>query len=161
MEDYKRGSHTVWACKYHLVWTTQYRYDVLGGDVGRRCRELLRKIARSQEMIIYAGSINRDHVYMLIGIPPHISVYRAVQYLQGKSSHKLLSEFEQLRKRHWGQHLWGRATGFPRAAMLQTKSGNGISRNKSPQSRTMISMWPNRPYGRSVRLSVVIEATAY
>ena len=91
-----------------LVWTTKYRYDVLGGDVGRRCRELLREISRSREMTIYAGSINRDHVHMLIGIPPHISVSRAVQYLKGKSSHKLLAEFGQLRKRYWGQHLWGR-----------------------------------------------------
>ena len=45
-------------------------------------------------MIIYAGSINRDHVHMLIGIPPQISVSRAVQFLKGKSSHKLLSEFQ-------------------------------------------------------------------
>ena len=48
----------------------KYRYAVLGGDVGLRCRELLRDIARSQKMIIYAGSVNRDHVHMLIGIPP-------------------------------------------------------------------------------------------
>ena len=79
MEDYKRGSHTVWGWKYHLVWTTKYRYEVLEGDVGQRCRELLREIARSQEIVIYAGSINRDHVHMLIGIPPYISVSRAVQ----------------------------------------------------------------------------------
>ena len=108
MEDYKRGSHSVWDCKYHLVWTTKYRYQVLGGDVGLRCRELLRDIARSKEMIIYAGSINRDHVHMLIGIPPQISVSRAVQFLKGKSSHKLLSEFGKLKKRYWGQHLWAR-----------------------------------------------------
>ena len=102
MEDYKRGSHTVWDCKYHLVWTTKYRYEVLAGDVGQRCRELLREIARSQEMVIYAGSINRDHVHMLIGIPPQISVSRAEQYLKGKSSHKLLSEYASLLKRYWG-----------------------------------------------------------
>jgi putative transposase len=34
MESYKRGSHTVWDCKYHLVWVTKYRHAVLGGDVG-------------------------------------------------------------------------------------------------------------------------------
>ena len=84
MEDYKRGSHTVWDCKYHLVWVTKYRYAVLAGDVGLRCRELLREIAKSQEMIIYAGSINRDHVHLLIGIPPHLSVSRAVQYLTSR-----------------------------------------------------------------------------
>ncbi len=45
---------------------------------------------------------------MLIGIPPQLSVSRAVQYLKGKSSHRLLSEFKQLKKRYWGQHLWAR-----------------------------------------------------
>jgi putative transposase len=62
----------------------------------------------SKEMVIYAGSINRDHVHMLIGIPPQISVSRAVQYLKGKSSHRLLSEYKALRKRYWGQPLWAR-----------------------------------------------------
>ncbi len=108
MQDYKRGAHSVWDLKYHLVWTTKYRYQVLGGDVGLRCRELLRDIARSKEMQIYAGSINRDHVHMLISIPPQLSVSRAVQYLKGKSSHRLLTEFRSLKKRYWGQHLWAR-----------------------------------------------------
>jgi len=60
------------------------------------------------ELTIYAGAINRDHVHMLIGIPPNVSVSKAVQYLKGKSSHKLLSEFLVLKKRYWGQPLWGR-----------------------------------------------------
>jgi len=89
------------------VWITKYRYPVLKADVGERARELLREISRSLEMTIYAGAINRDHVHMLIGIPPHLSVSKAVQYLKGKSSHRMLSEFPALRKRYWGQHLWG------------------------------------------------------
>jgi len=44
-----------------------------------------KEIARSKEMMIYTGSINRDHVHMLIGIPPNLSISRAVQYLKGKS----------------------------------------------------------------------------
>jgi len=108
MEAYKRGSHTVWDCKYHLVWVTKYRHSVLGGDVGLRCRELLRETAIAHEMVIHAGSVNRDHVHILVSIPPSLSVSRAVQYLKGRSSHKLLSEFGILRKRYWGQHLWGR-----------------------------------------------------
>ena len=66
---------------------------VLGGDVGQRCRELLRETARAHEMVVHAGSINRDHVHLLLSIPPSLSVSRAVQYLKGRSSHKLLSEF--------------------------------------------------------------------
>ena len=105
MQDAKPGSHTIWDCKHHIVWISKYRS---GGDVGQRARELLREIARADEMTVYAGAINRDHVRMLIGIPPHLSVSRAVQYLKGKGSHKLLSEYQSLRKRYWGQHLWGR-----------------------------------------------------
>ena len=93
MEAYKRGSHTVWDCKYHLIWVTKYRYAVLGGDVGNRCRELLRETAQAHEMVVHAGSINRDHVHVLVSIPPNLSVSRAVQRLKGRSSHKLLSEF--------------------------------------------------------------------
>src|SRR5262250_2827618 len=37
-----------------------------------------------------------------------VSVSRAVQYLKGRSSHKLLAEFASLRKRYWGQRLWAR-----------------------------------------------------
>jgi len=84
MKDYKSGSHAVWDCKYHPVWITKYRYPVLKADVGERARELLREISRSLEMTIYAGAINRDHVHMLIGIPPHLSVSKAVQYLKGR-----------------------------------------------------------------------------
>ena len=108
MESYKSGSHTVSECKYRLVLAKRSRSRLLDADVGLRCRELLREIARSKEMLIYAGSINRDHVHMLIGIPPQLSVSKAVQYLKGKSSHRLLSEYAALRKRYWGQHLWAR-----------------------------------------------------
>ena len=86
----------------------EVRYPVLGGDVDERCREPLRETTRAHAMVVHAGSINRDHVHMLLSIPPSLSVSRAVQYLKGRSSHKLLAEFASLRKRYWGQHLWAR-----------------------------------------------------
>jgi len=73
MQAPKRGSHAIWDCQYHVAWITKYRYPVLGGDVGARARELLREIVRANEMTIYAGAINRDHVHMLTSIPPHLS----------------------------------------------------------------------------------------
>ena len=109
MQTANSGSHTVWDCKYHIVWVTKYRFSVLGGDVGLRARELLR-VALSHEMAFHARAINRDHVHLLLSIPPHLSVSRAVQYLKGKSSHKLLTEYQSLRKRYSGQHLWGRGS---------------------------------------------------
>ena len=95
-------------CKYHIVWITKYRYAVLGGEVGERVREVIREIARSADMVIHAGAVNRDHIHLLVTIPPHLSVSRAVQFLKGKSSTRLLREYPSLRKKYWGQHLWAR-----------------------------------------------------
>ena len=36
MQTAKSGSHSIWDCKYHIVWVTKYRYPVLVGDVGLR-----------------------------------------------------------------------------------------------------------------------------
>ena len=80
-----------------------------GGDVGQRCRELLPETARAHEIVVHAGSNNRDHVHMLLSIAPSLPVSRAVQYLKGRSSRQLLSEFVSLR--NWGQNWWVRASG--------------------------------------------------
>ena len=141
MQDAKPGSHTIWDCKYHIVWITKYRFPVMGGDVGQRARELLREIAQAHEMKIYAGSINRDHVHMLIGIPPHLSVSRAVQYLKGKSSHKLLSEYQSLRKRYRANISGVGAIGSRPAATSRTRYGRSTLRIRSRRFRMITSTW--------------------
>ena len=64
------GRHAVWDCKYDLMWTKKSRFPVQGGDVGVLYRELLREITRGKEMRTYEGSIDRDFVHVLIGMPP-------------------------------------------------------------------------------------------
>ncbi len=49
-----------------------------------------------------------DHVHLLVSSSPSISVSKIVQYIKGKTSRKLQQEFDVLRKRYWGQHLWAR-----------------------------------------------------
>jgi putative transposase len=33
MSRFKRMSHTIWHCEYHIVWTPKYRFRVLQGKV--------------------------------------------------------------------------------------------------------------------------------
>ena len=40
MVEYKRGSHTVYDIKYHVVWVTKYRYQVLHKVIEEKLREL-------------------------------------------------------------------------------------------------------------------------
>ena len=108
MKDYRRGSHSVFELHVHLVWSTKYRKRVLKKDVGYRLRELLRQVCSDQKVEVLSGVVAKEHVHMLVSIPPQVSVSKLVQKLKGKSSFKLQREFASLRKEYWGQRMWSR-----------------------------------------------------
>ena len=92
----------------HLVWCTKYRKAVLVRDVGHRFRELARQVCSDLGVEIISGAVAKDHVHMLVSMPPQLSVSKLVQKVKGKSSYKLQREFNSLRKEYWGQRMWAR-----------------------------------------------------
>ena len=108
MNDYRHGSHTVFSIHSHLVWITKYRHKILIGPIGERVRDIVRDECRKASVDILQGHISADHVHVMVSIPPQIAISRLVQRLKGKSSYVLLQEFESIRKRFWGRHVWAR-----------------------------------------------------
>ena len=105
---YRKGSHSIFDLKYHIIWCTKYRYRVLTKEVAQRTREIIRDICASNYVDILSGNVSPDHIHILVSVPPSISISKLMQYIKGKSGRKLLQEFEQLKKRYWGQHVWSR-----------------------------------------------------
>ena len=108
MEHYRKSSHTVYDIKYHIVWITKYRKQILRADIANRVRELTREICRANDVEIIKGNISRDHVHIFVSVPPHISVSHLVKSIKGKTSRKLLMEFKTLSRAFWGRHIWAR-----------------------------------------------------
>lgn len=106
--DYNKSSHAVYDIKYHIIWVTKYRYKILGGEISKRLRELVRQGCEARNITIVQGSIGRDHVHMLLSCPPSLAPSKIVQYLKGRSSRLLQDQYPELKKRYWGQHLWAR-----------------------------------------------------
>src|SRR5215831_11177939 len=75
-----------WECKYHLVFIPKYRKKVLYGALRHQLGDLLRKLARQRESQVEEGHLMRNHVHMLMSIPPKYSVAQVVGYLKGKSA---------------------------------------------------------------------------
>ena len=117
MGNYRTGAHTRFDIKYHFVWTTKYRKELLIGQVGLRLRELVREICRTNDIEILQGHVAKDHVHILVSAPPNMSASKIMQYVKGKTSRKLMMEFRHLNKVFWGRHMWAR--GF-----FVTTSGN-------------------------------------
>ena len=106
--SYRKTAHSVYDLKYHIVWITKYRKAVLHGQVALRLRELVRQTCATLDVYIVSGHVSKDHVHLLLSVPPQVAVSDLVQRLKGRSSRLLLDEFNELRRQFWGRHLWAR-----------------------------------------------------
>lgn len=108
MKYERKSSHTIYDHKHHICWITKYRFQVLTGDVGIRLKDIVKQVCKEQSVEIIQGHVRPEHVHIIVSIPPHLSVSKLMQYIKGRTGRKLLQEFEHLRKRYYGGHLWTR-----------------------------------------------------
>ena len=106
--QYNAGSHCVFYHRYHLVWSTKYRFKVLKGRVRLRVRDICRQVCHENEVDILRGVLSSDHVHMFVSVPPKLAISDLVRKMKGRSSHKVQREFPELRRRYWGRRFWGR-----------------------------------------------------
>lgn len=86
MNDTNSLTHTKWNCKYHIVFAPKYRRKPLYGDLKQEIGKILRELCNWKKVNIIEAEICPDHVYMLVEIPPKMSVSSFVDFLKGKSS---------------------------------------------------------------------------
>ena len=67
-------AHTKWMCKYHIIFTPKYRRKVIYNQYRKDLGEILRELCRYKHVEIIEGHLMRDHVHMLVMIPPSLSV---------------------------------------------------------------------------------------
>ena len=106
---FRKLSHTLYECKYHIVFCPKYRFKILVGEVAEQVRqEIYRLVGQKDKVEVLELNIQPDHVHMVIWIPPKYSVSNFMGFLKGKMAIRLLNRNEQLMKRYWGRHLWSR-----------------------------------------------------
>ena len=75
MGEYRHGAHAVTDLKYHIVWITKYRHQVLRGDIAERAREVIRQIRAAREVTIHSGGgVARSHPPSGGGAAPAVAV---------------------------------------------------------------------------------------
>ena len=84
MNNIQSIRHTVWECKYHLVWIPKWRRKVLYGQLRQYLGEILRELVRQREGRVEEGHLRPDHVHMLVSNPPKYAVSDVVGYAKGK-----------------------------------------------------------------------------
>ena len=101
-------SHTVWECKYHIVWIPKYRCKVIYGKLRKEIGTTLRRLCDYKGIEIIEAKACKDHLHMCVSIAPKYSVSSIVGYLKGKSAIELFEKYSKLRRNFRGHHFWAR-----------------------------------------------------
>ena len=101
-------AHTKWNCKYHIVFAPKYRRQEIYGKIRVEIGKILRLICQRKDIEILEAECCKDHIHMLVRIPPKYSVSQIVGYLKGKSSLMIFDKFANLKYKYGNRHFWCR-----------------------------------------------------
>jgi len=104
----KSLSHTVWECKYHIVWVPKKRRKIIYGKLRQELREILKRLCQYKSVEVVEGTMCIDHIHMCLAIPPKYSVSTIVGYLKGKSAMIVFEKYSRLKRNFRGHSFWAR-----------------------------------------------------
>lgn len=109
MSKYKKQSHVVYKCDYHIVWVPKYRFRVLTGEIGKIVDHDIRMLSEWLGCEVIELNVRIDHVHVVVSIPPKISVSTYLGTIKGKIAIKMFKSYPTLKKKpYWGNHFWAR-----------------------------------------------------
>lgn len=108
MNNVQSLCHSVWDCKYHVVWIPKCRRKVLFGRLRKYLGEVIRELARQKESQVLEGHLCPDHVHVYLSIPPKYAVAQVVGYIKGKSAIHIARTFGGRTRNFTGEHFWAR-----------------------------------------------------
>lgn len=106
MSRFRKISHLIWHCQYHFAWVSKYRYKVLEGDIGHEVHNCIQVFAGHKSCEVIELNVQKDHVHLIIMIPPKISVSELMGTLKGRTAIRVSKKFPYLKnKPYWGNHF--------------------------------------------------------
>jgi REP element-mobilizing transposase RayT len=106
--DMNSLAHTTWECKYHLVFAPKYRRQIIYGKLKTDVAQILSTLCKRKGIEIIEAECCKDHVHMLVRIPPKYSVSEIMGYLKGKSSLMIFEKHANLKYKYGNRHFWRR-----------------------------------------------------
>ena len=101
-------AHTKWNCKYHIVFAPKYRRQIIYGKIKADIGKMLRKLCEYKQIEILEAEACKDHIHMLISVPPKYSISQVMGYLKGKSSLMIFEKYANLKYKYGNRHFWCR-----------------------------------------------------
>lgn len=106
---FRRLAHSLYECKYHVVFCPKYRYRILQDEVAEYVRQDIYRLLDQKEGVeVIELNIQIDHIHIVLWIPPKYAVSDILGFLKGKLALHLFDRFPKLGRKYWGRHVWSR-----------------------------------------------------
>jgi putative transposase len=86
---FRKLSHTIWHCQYHIVWVPKYRYRVLTGAIKESCEASIHAICGFSSCEVVELNVQPDHVHLIVMVPPKLAISTLMGRLKGQSSMRI------------------------------------------------------------------------
>ena len=106
--EIKSSAHSKYRCQYHIVFAPKYRRKEIYGKIRKDIGEIIRKLCEQKGVEIIEAEACKDHIHLLVSIPPYISVAQFMGYLKGKSSLMIFDRHANLKYKYGNRHFWCR-----------------------------------------------------
>jgi len=74
MSRFRKLSHTLWHCQYHIVWVPKYRFKILTGKVAAEVERCIRAFSEQKKCEVVELNVQVDHIHLIVMVPPKISI---------------------------------------------------------------------------------------
>ena len=101
-------SHITWECKYHIVFAPKFRRQEIYGSLKQEIGLIIRELCARKEVVILEAEACKDHIHLLVSIPPKVSVSSFMGYLKGKSSLKIFERHANLKYKYGNRVFWAK-----------------------------------------------------
>jgi putative transposase len=106
--EFIKLSHCVYRCDYHVVLVTRYRRKVFNEGIFAYIEKKLAEITEHYPLIkIKVGNQDRDHIHLLVSIPPTMAVGKVVGIIKQNMAKEMKQKFPFLKQVYWGSEgIW-------------------------------------------------------
>ena len=106
---FRKLAHSLYECKYHVVFCPKYRYRLLKDEIAQYVEQLIYQLCGQKGGVeVIEMNIQPDHVHLVMWIPPKYQVSGIIGFIKGKIAIKLFERYKNLGKAYWGRHFWSR-----------------------------------------------------
>ena len=106
--EIKSSAHSKYRCQYHIVFAPKYRRKEIYGKIKKDIGEIIRKLCEQKGVEIIEAEACKDHIHLLVSIPPYLSVAQFMGYLKGKSTLMIFDRHANLKYKYGNRHFWCR-----------------------------------------------------